>query len=196
MKYLSAILLLVVFTAVADTQYVRHQVYRVKYDSDTKNPRWVSWVLSSNMVVGISSRLQKFYEDPEIKIPQGTHYDYTGSGYDRGHMCPAADNSFSQEAMKESFYVSNICPQLPRLNRGRWKSLEEECRRRVLQDDTLVIVAGPIYSDSVDDTIGVNKIKVPAAFFKVIYDGRLEYAYIFSNVITNLYELNVSVDDV
>ena len=64
-----------------------------------------------------------------MRSPQTSTGDYTKSGYDRGHMAPAADMKWNKQAMEESFYMSNICPQNPNLNRGDWNDLEEKSRQ-------------------------------------------------------------------
>lgn len=93
---------------------------------------------------------------------------YKGSGWDRGHLCPAGDNKWDREAMIESFYMTNICPQHHNLNRGDWNELEQKCRKWVKKDSCLYIVAGPIFYDRKPQTIGEHKVAVPDAFFKVI----------------------------
>lgn len=93
-------------------------------------PNWVAWELNSSKLIERESRAGHFYPDPDI--PRGIAVetgDYSNSGYDRGHMCPAADNKWDKQAMRESFYMTNICPQHHNLNRGDWKELEDDCRR-------------------------------------------------------------------
>jgi DNA/RNA non-specific endonuclease len=90
------------------------------------------------------------------------------SGYDRGHMCPAADNHWSQRAMEQSFLMTNVCPQNPALNSGLWNSIENQCRTWAEEYGDVYIVCGPIYLNQKHKTIGKNKVQVPEAFFKVI----------------------------
>ncbi len=101
----------------------------------------------------------------EIKL---TRTDYTNSGYDRGHMAPAADMKWSEKAMEESFYMSNICPQDRKLNRDDWGSLEETCRGWARKYGTVYIACGPIYDKKSPKRIGRNKVAVPDRFFKVV----------------------------
>lgn len=119
------------------------------------------------------SRAGHFYPDPDI--PRGIAVetgDYSNSGYDRGHMCPAADNKWDKQAMRESFYMTNICPQHHNLNRGDWKELEDDCRRWVEESGTIYIVCGPIlYKNDISYIGKERKIRVPNAFFKVILAG-------------------------
>lgn len=97
--------------------------------------------------------------------PIATNADYTRSGYDKGHMAPAADMKWSPEAMKESFYFSNMCPQHPQLNRRGWKNLEEKIRNWAIADSAIIIICGPIIEKQ-PKTIGKNKVVVPQCFSK------------------------------
>jgi len=128
----------------------------------------------SHVLDGAESRSSQFYADPLVPLAyRVVPDDYTGSGYDRGHLCPAADMSWSAEAMHDSFYMSNMCPQEPSLNRVSWKALETACRKWVITEDTLYIVAGPVYLRAPFKTIGRNHtIHVPSGFFKVILSLR------------------------
>ena len=99
--------------------------------------------------------------------PIATNADYTRSGFDKGHMAPAADMKWSPIVMKESFYFSNMCPQHPQLNRRRWKDLEEKIRDWAIADSAIIIICGPIVEKNAK-TIGRNKIAIPKQFFKVI----------------------------
>ena len=93
--------------------------------------------------------------------------DYTRSGYDRGHLAPAGDMKWSAKAMRESFYLSNICPQKPKLNRGIWKDLEEQCRLWALDNGSLLIVTGPVITGDMK-RLGKNRVAIPKAFYKVL----------------------------
>lgn len=104
--------------------------YTVSFNPELNIPNWVAWELNSSKLIERESRAGHFYPDPDI--PRGIAVetgDYSNSGYDRGHMCPAADNKWDKQAMRESFYMTNICPQHHNLNRGDWKELEDDCRR-------------------------------------------------------------------
>jgi len=116
------------------------------------------------------SRTNEFLADPDIPESQAvTTNDYKGSGYDRGHMCPAGDNRWHWKAMQESFYMTNMCPQNRKLNGGDWRKLEEKCREWAKQAGSIYIVCGPIVTSKNPKTIGRHQqITVPDAFFKVI----------------------------
>lgn len=102
--------------------------FTISYNNFYKVPNWVAWELTRQETTGNEERKSKFLPDPDLPEPRVEHSDYTHSGYDRGHMAPAADMKWSEKAMQESFYMSNICPQNQKLNRDDWGDLENECR--------------------------------------------------------------------
>ena len=117
---------------------------------------------------GNFSRTDKFLPDPLVEGDPVVTQDYSGSGYDRGHMAPAADMKWSEQAMKESFYMTNMCPQNHNNNAGDWKDLEELVRDIARKYGNTYICVGPIVSDA-SVTIGkTRKIVVPQAFYKVL----------------------------
>lgn len=118
------------------------------------------------------SRSSTFSPDKLLpKIHQVTSSEYTNTGYDRGHLCPAADMYWDEQAMADCFLMSNICPQNPDLNRISWKMLETLCRKWVQTEGTLYIVCGPVYLKRKEE-IGYHKIRVPDGYFKVILSLR------------------------
>lgn len=148
-------------------QIIRHSGYTVSYNKDLKIPNWVSYELTREETRGKEKRGNRFIADPLVTGPIATNADYTRSGYDKGHMAPAADMKWSPEAMKESFYFSNMCPQHPQLNRRGWKNLEDKIRNWAIADSAIIIICGPIIEKQ-PKTIGKNKVVVPQQFFKVV----------------------------
>lgn len=148
-------------------QIIHHKGYTVSYNKDLKIPNWVSYELTRQETKGKEKRSDNFIADPLVKGAIATNADYARSGYDKGHMAPAADMKWSPEVMKESFYFSNMCPQHPQLNRRGWKNLEEKIRDWAIADSAIIIICGPIIKQS-SRTIGKNKVAVPEQFFKVI----------------------------
>ncbi|MBQ7191327.1 MAG: DNA/RNA non-specific endonuclease [Paludibacteraceae bacterium] len=150
-------------------QYIEHLAYTVSFNPDYNIPNWVAYCLEKTEVQGEYSRTDKFLPDPLVKGDPVVSKDYSGSGYDRGHMAPAADMRWSQQAMKESFYMTNICPQNHNNNAGDWKDLEELVRDLAYKYDKIYIAAGPVVVEDTNTTIGtVRKIVVPTAFFKML----------------------------
>ena len=150
-------------------QILRRMGYTVSYNSETKLPNWVAWQLDGSRLKGAAKRKNfDFAEDEEVAEPRATKWDYYSSGYDRGHMCPAGDNKWSEKAMRESFLFTNICPQAPSLNRGDWNEMENACRQWAKEYGKIYVVCGPILYKGKHKTIGKNKVTVPEAFFKVV----------------------------
>lgn len=147
-------------------EIIEHTGYTVSHNSKWKLPNWVGYELTRREVAGQNPRDDCFAPDPMVKGNKAELSDYKGSGYDRGHMAPAADMKWSKKVMKESFYLSNMCPQNPSLNRGDWNDLEEKVRSWAKRDSAIIVVCGPIVSKR-PKKIG-NNLAVPEAFFKVV----------------------------
>lgn len=149
-------------------QILEKSSYMVSYNKDTKIPNWVAWHLTADHTDGHVRRMSNFYEEESVSRPRATLEDYRGSGWSRGHMCPAGDNKWSETAMFESFSLVNVCPQNASLNSGLWNVIEIDCRRWAKKFGDVYIVCGPILLNKEHETIGINKVVVPEAFFKVI----------------------------
>lgn len=148
-------------------QIIEHSAYTVSYNHEWNLPNWVAYELTSEELSGDVKRSNHFAPDPLVSGDPIATYDYTHSGYDRGHMAPAADMKWSEQAMRESFYMTNICPQNQNLNRGDWSDLEELARDWARKYGSIYIACGPLVSQD-HRTIGQNKkIAIPNAFFKV-----------------------------
>ena len=183
---------------------LKRTAYTVSYNIETKCPNYVAWSLYPERLQGDVKRTNNFTPDEEIdeayRIETG---DYRRSGYDRGHMCPAGDNTFSEKAMEESFLMTNICPQGHNLNAGDWNQLEEFCRELGMHQ-TVYIACGPIYDSKSPKRIGNRKklkISVPDRFFKVLLildDSPKAIGFIMPNDDTDkpLADYAVSVDSV
>lgn len=149
---------------------VHHSGYSVSFNTDWLIPNWVAYELTAEEVAGVEPLGNDFVPDPKIYQSPSTD-EYKNSGYDRGHMAPAADMKWSKQAMTESFYTSNICPQNKNLNKGDWKDLEEHVRNMATKYDHIFVACGPIVSTK-PKTIGQSsysgRVAVPDAFYKVI----------------------------
>ena len=160
--------------------------HTLSYNKHYMNPNWVAWELTREETKGEVERYDKFQPDPELPEPRAEHKDYTKSGYDRGHMAPAADMKWNKQAMIESFYMSNICPQVGNLNRGDWNDLEELCRDWANKYGRIYIACGPIFDTKNPKRIGSHKIAVPDRFFKVvlIYNRKnpIAMGFLFRNI--------------
>jgi len=149
-------------------QIIRKTAYLISYNKSTKLPNWVAWHLTADHTDGPFRRMSNFYEEESVAIPRATLDDYRGSGWSRGHMCPAGDNKWDERAMYESFSLVNVCPQNASLNSGLWNSIEIDCRRWANRFGEIFIVCGPLLYNIEHEIIGVNKVVVPEAFFKVV----------------------------
>ncbi|MGQ0505667.1 MAG: DNA/RNA non-specific endonuclease, partial [Myxococcaceae bacterium] len=139
--------------------------YVVSYNSVRKVPNWVSWELTLDWL-GTLQRSNDFRPDDTLpsSLSQAQTSDYTGSGYDRGHLCPSADRDRNTADNSATFYLTNIVPQIGSSNRGPWERLEAYARTLAGRGDRLLITAGGIYGN---DTIGTG-VSVPESTFKII----------------------------
>lgn len=148
-------------------QIVEYEGFRVSFNKSNRTPNWVGWELLGSETEGTVKRSDKFWQDTDVEgCP--SHADYKGSGYDRGHLCPAADQKWSIKAMDDCFSMANMAPQDHALNAGAWATLEDKERAWAKRDSAIVIIAGPIYENNDTKRIGACGVRVPGAFYKVI----------------------------
>ena len=165
---------------------IAHTGYTLSFNREHNAPNWVAWELTAKETKGSHPRAEDFLPDPDVPEPHRvTTYDYKGSGYDRGHMAPAGAMKWNKQAMQESFYMSNICPQDHNLNTEDWNDLEMKTREWARQYGKVYVVCGPIYTGKRNEYIGKNRVKVPDAFFKsiLINDSKKQCAlgFLFEN---------------
>ena len=151
-------------------QVVSHSYLTLSYLEEFEQAEWVAYELSKERVGGAYRRSNDFRADPKVGSGSAELSDYKGSGYDRGHLAPAADMKFDETAMTECFFMSNMSPQDPSFNRGIWKNLEAQVREWAIQNEHLYIVTGPILDSSLTASIGSNKVVIPNFYYKVILD--------------------------
>ena len=149
------------------SQMVKYEGFSLSFNKKMHVPNWVVWELTGEEVAGIHPRKDNFRGDDNV-AGSAEKWDYSYSGYDRGHMAPAGDLKWSKKAMDESFYMTNMCPQAKSLNTGAWKRLEEKCRQWATIDGAIIIVCGPVLTDPINEYIGDSRVAVPQRFFKVI----------------------------
>ena len=176
--------------------------YALGYSEYHEQAAWVIYVMTREEATArAAKRTNKFLSDPQIPTGSATPGDYRRSGYDRGHLAPAADMAFSVRTMADSFYMSNMSPQKPAFNRGIWKDLEALVRNFAITEGKIVVVTGPILPKEKTVTIGANKVTVPTHYYKVVFDltpPQKMIAFILPNEGSNkaLHEFSVSVDAV
>ena len=185
-------------------QIIQHEGYTVSYNADYRIANWVAYVLTDKEARSDKAERQnKFVVDPLVKGASATNEDYTRTGYDRGHLAPAGDMKWSEKAMRESFYLSNITPQKPGLNRGIWKELEEQIRLWARENGAVLIATGPVIPDEELNRLGKNRVGVPRQFYKVlcmVVNNQLEgVGFLFENRdygTTPLRQMMVPIDSV
>lgn len=182
------------------SQIKEYTGFTLSYNKDNRTPNYVAWELLGTEVSTEWPRNDNFWQDSEIEGCT-KHSDYTGSGFDRGHMCPAADQKWSEQAMIDCFVMANMCPQLHDLNAGAWEKLEEKERTWAKRDSAVMIIAGPIYSEG-ETYIEKSKVRVPDAFFKVLLAPYLDaprgIAFVYPNMKCpgNMQDYATSIDEV
>lgn len=152
-----------------EDEIIRHTAYTLKYRENCEQAEWVAYKLTAERASGTYSRTNDFRPDPMVETGSAELSDYRNSGYDRGHLAPAADMAWSPTVMSESFFMSNMSPQRPNFNRGIWKRLEQQVRNWAKRYKEIYIVTGPVLPDNLP-TIGPNRVAVPNYFYKVILD--------------------------
>ncbi len=171
-------------------QVVRHKYFAFSYFEKYELPEWVAFELTSErMKMPWVKRTNDFRPDPKVESGSAIPDDYIGTEYERGHLVAAADMAFSNDAMSETFYMSNMSPQVPGFNKGIWRELEELTRDWTKRFKHLYIVTGPLLNSPVKFWIGESQIAVPPAFYKIILDIREPekkgIAFVIPNEVTN-----------
>lgn len=152
--------------------FVCHEGYAAMFNTKWKVPMWVAEQMRADEIFGSGERAAQFSPDPSLNARyQASRRDYSRSGWDQGHMAPAANFSQNQRLMDESFYYTNIVPQNPDHNRKMWSALEKKVRSWTKNRQMLYVVTGPVFSSNRPQTIG-NGVAIPDGIFKVVYDPR------------------------
>ncbi|AEE16532.1 DNA/RNA non-specific endonuclease [Treponema brennaborense] len=168
--FLSADLALPVCARTADSHETHsYEGFTLCYREAYEQAEWVAYEINRAELVKEAARSDNFRADPAITTGSATPADYKGSGYDRGHLAPAADMAFSAQAMSESFLMSNMSPQKPGFNRGVWKELESAVREWVQEFGSVYVVSGPVLEKATYPTIGANRVAVPEWYYKVLF---------------------------
>lgn len=155
-----------------DSQIIVHQNYTLNYSEADEQPLWVAYMLTRKRTKGNVERTNYFFDDPDVSTGSSSWSDYKGSGYSRGHLMPAGDAKWDTAAMRESFFMSNISPQLKEFNDGIWNKLERKMRHWANIYDTIYIVTGPVLKTDGEQLRKIghhNKVTVPNHFYKAVY---------------------------
>ena len=145
---------------------VRYDAFMVHFNSGRGIANCAVYELTRGELQGTIERSNDFGQDAGVKgcpLPG----DYAGSGFDRGHLVPAADLKWSEDAMRQSFLMTNVAPMHKALNEGGWAKLEEKVREWTVRDSTLLVFAGPIVNNG-DSTLASGRVTVPSSYYKVV----------------------------
>ena len=152
-----------------DDIILTHKGFVISYNADARIPEWVAYELTADETGGEADRDESvFMMDPTYNRTQAMREDYYDSGWTRGHMACAGDFQWDEEAMDETFYLTNICPQDRELNKGDWNYLEKQVRRWARDYGHVWVVTGPIIGGNRYGTIGDRDVTVPDSFFKAV----------------------------
>lgn len=152
-------------------EIIKHTYYTLAYSEENEQAYWVYYVLTPAEITGNQSRTDNFRPDPAVSTGSASLADYSGSGYDRGHLCPAADMKLNKISMSETFFLSNMSPQVAGFNRGIWSTVEDQVRKWALEFDGLNVATGPVFKDNLG-IIGINEVTVPGYYYKVLYSEK------------------------
>ncbi|WP_366187457.1 DNA/RNA non-specific endonuclease [Flavobacterium ovatum] len=183
-------------------QIVKHEYYTLSYDEKAEQAEWLAYQLKKEYLKNNDFKRPYFIEDPLVITGSASWRNYKKSGYDKGHLCPAGDMDFNQDAYNDTFYTSNISPQLHEFNGGIWNRLEQKVRYWASRYNRIIIITGGVLDNS-NRTIGSEKVVVPNYFYKIIFKSDKNsqpkmIAFLLPNEKSNkaLYEYVVSVDSI
>jgi endonuclease G len=178
-------------------EVIHHKYYSLSYIEEAEQPEWVAYKLTRTMLKKVVNRKDEFHDDWHIESGSASYTDY--ENYDAGHLCPARQMQFDCTAMHETFFMSNMSPQVPEFNRRAWAFLEKLERNMVWKRGELWIYVGPVLSD-IDTTIGENKVAVPKKFYRILYDPTKDESLAFlmpnERILAPLESFVVSIDSI
>ena len=151
-------------------QVIDRSGFALGYSNSRRQALWVSYILTAEHLNATQvKRSNKFRPDPLLKFTPVRPQQYDRTGFDRGHLAPASDMTYSHETMEQSFFMTNISPQLPACNRGIWKRIESQIRAWARKESQLYVITGPVFGGETR-FLRDTDIHVPDAFYKVALD--------------------------
>ncbi|MBL7953428.1 MAG: DNA/RNA non-specific endonuclease [Flavobacteriales bacterium] len=155
-------------------EVIAHPGHMLVYSEKHEQPKWTAHIATPDLITGNLARIDSFLPDPLVKTGSAVTADYWNSGYDRGHLVPSADMRWNYDALKATYYYSNISPQVPELNRETWADLEDWGRRYVnFSKRRVFVITGPVLRDglpTMQKADRKNEVSIPELFWKVIAD--------------------------
>ncbi|WP_299527316.1 DNA/RNA non-specific endonuclease [uncultured Lutibacter sp.] len=182
-------------------QLVKHKYYSLSYHEKYEQAEWVAYELKKEQITSQNFKRPYFIFDSKVTTKSAHYKNYSNSGYDKGHLCPAADMKFSEDAFNETFLTSNISPQNHDFNSGIWNRLEQKTRYWAQRYDKLYIITGGVLTNNLK-TIGSEKVAVPNYFYKIILDNSEPEIKAIAFLIPHeesekgLYQFVVSIDEI
>lgn len=154
-------------TNIVGSQLIKYSQFTISYNPTHKQSDWVAYELTATEVNAKQERCNCFNIDKNISSDPVSYRDYSSSGFDKGHLCPAADCNISKQANEESFLMTNMSPQLPLFNRGIWSDLEEWVRETAVSYSTVYVTTGPVFVNNLG-TLSEKKITIPGYYYKTL----------------------------
>lgn len=182
-------------------QIIRHDYFTLSYNEKYEQAEWVAYELKKNYIKSSDFKRPYFIQDPKVKTGSADWRNYKKSGYDKGHLCPAGDMEFAINAYNDTFFTSNISPQLHDFNGGIWNRLEQKVRYWAVKYDGLYVITGGVLQPTLR-TIGQEKVSVPDSFYKILLDSSNGSYKMIAFLIPNkkssqpIYDFVVSVDSI
>jgi endonuclease G len=182
-------------------QIVKHDYYSLSYNEKYEQAEWVAYELKKSYVRSSNFDRPYFIEDPKVKTRSADWRNYKKSGYDKGHLCPAGDMEFEINAYNDTFFTSNISPQIHDFNGGIWKRLEQKVRYWATKYDGVYVITAGVLQPNLK-TIGQEKVLVPNYFYKILLDNSNGQYKMIAFLVPNeksdkpLYSFVVSVDSI
>jgi len=149
-------------------QLVNKRYFLISYSNIHEQPEWAFYKLNKQMISGKTKRMHYFRKDTQVIDETPSMTDYKNSGFDRGHLVPAADMKLNRDSMRSTFVMSNVVPQRPGFNRKTWKILETKVRDFVKKKESIFVITGPVLEGGLKK-FSEQKISVPDRFYKILF---------------------------
>lgn len=189
--FLSSIISLFMISIVCSAQplmLAHHDAFDSYYDVSLRNPVCVVWTLTPDDFKGVLKPSSRHFKvDTQLPPPRVLDKDFRGSGYVRGHICPAGDRDTSKRLLKQTYLISNVCPMTMNTNSGPWKAVEDSCRALALSHGKIKISAGPIFMNCNTNSSGRTKLVIPDGFWRIakclVHPGEIWIWYVSNSFV-------------
>lgn len=182
-------------------QIIKHDYFTLSYSEKHEQAEWVAYELKKSYIKSANFKRPYFIEDSKVKTGSADWRNYKKSGYDKGHLCPAGDMEFAINAYNDTFFTSNISPQIHDFNSGIWNRLEQKTRYWATKYDGVYVITGGILEPSLK-TIGRENVSVPNYFYKILLDNSNGHYKMIAFLVPSkksdkpIYDFVVSVDQI